>query len=87
MKFFSLLEYKTKVLLNNLGKATNLLSFWDIRIVIDSQYFLFLHTYNNIYIPSNMLLLVNKNVLFDEPLKGSKSPKSFKITSTFRFEK
>jgi hypothetical protein len=38
-----------KVLLNNLGdvvfKATNLLSFWDIRIVIDSQFFLFLRTY------------------------------------------
>jgi hypothetical protein len=60
MKIVSLMEYKKKVLLNNLGsvvfKATNLLSFWDIRIVIDSQFFLFLHTYNNIYIPSNMLL-------------------------------
>jgi hypothetical protein len=91
MKIVSLMEYKKKVLLNNLGsvvfKATNLLSFWDIRIVIDSQFFLFLHTYNNIYIPSNMLLLVNKNVLFDEPLKDFKSLKSFKITLTFRFEK
>jgi hypothetical protein len=25
--------------------------------------------------------------LFDEPLKGSKSPKTFKIRLTFRFEK